>query len=227
VRERARIVNRLQKVLEDANLKLAGVATDVMGVSGRAMLEALLAGQTDTGQLAELAKGRLRKKIPQLKEALTGGVREHHRFLLSEQLSHIDYLDEAIDRLAAEIGERLRPFEEEIQLLDTIPGINRHTSEEQIAEIGTDMSRFPDGHHLASWAGMCPGHNESGGKRKSGKTRKGNSWLRSTLVEAAHGAAHTKDTYLASHIIDWWVGEARSGLWSRWGIVYSSLATMC
>ena len=198
VRERARIVNRLQKVLEDANLKLAGVATDVMGVSGRAMLEALLAGQTDTGQLAELAKGRLRKKIPQLKEALTGRVRQHHRFLLSEQLSHIDYLDEAIDRLSAEIGERLHPFEQEIRLLDTIPGINRQTAEELIAEIGTDMSRFPDGHHLASWAGMCPGHNESGGKRKSGKTRKGNGWLRSTLVEAAHGAAHTKDTYLAS-----------------------------
>jgi transposase len=198
VRERARLVNRLQKVLEDANLKLAGVATDVMGVSGRAMLEALLAGQTDTTQLAELAKGRLRKKIPQLKEALTGRVREHHRFLLSEQLSHIDYLDEAIDRLHAEIGERLGPFEPEIQLLDTIPGINRQTAEELIAEIGADMSRFPDGHHLASWAGMCPGHNESGGKRKSGKTRKGNRWLRSTLVEAAHGAAHTKDTYLAS-----------------------------
>ena len=198
VRERARIVNRLQKVLEDANLKLAGVATDMMGVSGRAMLEALLAGQTDTGQLAELAKGRLRKKIPQLKEALTGRVREHHRFMLSEQLSHIDYLDEAIERLAAEIGERLRPFEPEIQLLDTLPGVNRQTAEELIAEIGTDMSRFPDGHHLASWAGMCPGHNESGGKRKSGKTRKGNRWLRSTLVEAAHGAAHTKDTYLAS-----------------------------
>jgi transposase len=199
VRERARIVNRLQKVLEDANLKLAGVATDVMGVSGRAMLEALLAGQTDTGQLAELAKGRLRKKIPQLKEALTGRVREPHRFRLSEQLSHIDYLDEAIERLAAEIGQRLRPFEPEIQLLDTIPGVNRQTAEELIAEIGADMSRFPDGHHLASWAGMCPGHNESGGKRKSGKTRKGNRWLRSTLIEAAHGAAHTKDTYLASH----------------------------
>jgi transposase len=198
VRERARIVNRLQKVLEEANLKLAGVATDVMGVSSRAMLEALLAGQTDSRQLAELAKGRLRKKIPQLKEALTGRVREPHRFLLSEQLTHIDYLDEAIDRLNAEIGERLRPFEPEIRLLDTIPGINRHTAEELIAEIGADMSRFPDGHHLASWAGMCPGHNESGGKRKSGKTRKGNSWLRSTLVEAAHGAAHTKDTYLAS-----------------------------
>ena len=122
VRERARIVNRLQKVLEDANLKLAGVATDVMGVSGRAMLEALLAGQTDTAQLAEMAKGRLRKKIPQLKEALTGRVREHHRFMLSEQLSHIDYLDEAIERLHAEIGERLRSFEPEIQLLDTLPG---------------------------------------------------------------------------------------------------------
>jgi transposase len=157
-----------------------------------------LAEQSDTGQLAELAKGRLRKKIPQLKEALNGRVREHHRFMLSEQLSHIDYLDEAIERLNTEIGERLRSFEPEIQLLDTIPGINRQTAQELIAEIGADMSRFPDGHHLASWAGMCPGHNESGGKRKSGKTRKGDRWLRSTLIEAAHGAAHTKDTYLAS-----------------------------
>lgn len=198
VRERARIVNRLQKVLEDANLKLAGVATDVMGKSGRAMLEAILTGTTDPEQLAELAKGRLRKKIPQLKQALSGQVREHHRFLLVEQLSHIDYLDEAIERLSGEIAERLRPFEAEIERLDTIPGINRSIAEVLLAEIGPDMNRFPDAHHLASWAGMCPGHNESGGKRQSGKTRKGNRWLRQALIEAAHGASHTKDTYLSS-----------------------------
>lgn len=198
VQERVRIVNRLQKVLEDANLKLAGVATDVMGKSGRAMLEAILAGATDPEQLAELAKGRLRKKLPQLKQALNGRVREHHRFLLVEQLSHIDYLDEAIGRLSGEIAERLRPFQAEIERLDTIPGINRSIAEVLLAEIGPDMNRFPDAHHLASWAGMCPGHNESGGKRQSGKTRKGNRWLRQALIEAAHGASHTKDTYLSS-----------------------------
>lgn len=198
VQERVRIVNRLQKVLEDANLKLAGVATDVMGKSGRVMLEAILAGATDPEQLAELAKGRLRKKLPQLKQALNGRVREHHRFLLVEQLSHIDYLDEAIGRLSGEIAERLRPFQAEIERLDTIPGINRSIAEVLLAEIGPDMNRFPDAHHLASWAGMCPGHNESGGKRQSGKTRKGNRWLRQALIEAAHGASHTKDTYLSS-----------------------------
>jgi len=198
VRERARIVNRLQKVLEDANLKLAGVATDVMGVSARAMLEALLAGQTDPEQLAELAKGRLRQKMPQLKQALTGRVRQHHRFLIAEQLSHIDFLDEAIEHLSAEIGERLLPFEEEVRLLDTLPGIDRWIAEDLLAEIGPDMSRFPSGHHLASWAGMCPGNHESAGKRHSGKIRKGSPWLRRDLIEAAHGASHTKDTYLAS-----------------------------
>lgn len=198
VQERVRIVNRLQKVLEDANLKLAGVATDVMGKSGRVMLEAILAGATDPEQLAELAKGRLRNKLPQLKQALNGRVREHHRFLLVEQLSHIDYLDEAIGRLSGEIAERLRPLQAEIQRLDTIPGINRSIAEVLLAEIGPDMNRFPDAHHLASWAGMCPGHNESGGKRQSGKTRKGNRWLRQALIEAAHGASHTKDTYLSS-----------------------------
>jgi transposase len=198
VQERVRIVNRLQKVLEDANLKLAGVATDVMGKSGRVMLEAILAGATDPEQLAELAKGRLRNKLPLLKQALNGRVRAHHRFLLVEQLSHIDYLDEAIGRLSGEIAERLRPFQAEIQRFDTIPGINRSIAEVLLAEIGPDMNRFPDAHHLASWAGMCPGHNESGGKRQSGKTRKGNRWLRQALIEAAHGASHTKDTYLSS-----------------------------
>jgi transposase len=162
------------------------------------MLEAILTGATGPEQLAELAKGRLRNKLPQLKQALNGRVREHHRFLLVEQLSHIDYLDEAIGRLSGEIAERLRPFQAEIERLDTIPGINRSIAEVLLAEIGPDMNRFPDAHHLASWAGMCPGHNESGGRRQSGKTRKGNRWLRQALIEAAHGASHTKDTYLSS-----------------------------
>jgi len=157
-----------------------------------------LSGQTDPEQLAELAKGRLRKKIPQLKQALRGRVREHHRFMLAEQLSHIDYLDEAIERLNAEVAERLRPFEQELQRLDTIPGINRRIAENLAAEVGLDMTRFPSGAHLASWAAMCPGHNESAGKRHSGKTRKGDGWLKRTLIEAAHGAARTKDSYLSS-----------------------------
>jgi transposase len=198
VRERARMVNRVQKVLEDANIKLAGVATDVMGVSGRAMLEALVAGQDNPEELAKLAKGRLRKKAAELKRALAGRFSAHHSFLLAEQLSHIDYLDEAIARLGREIGERLGPFEPQLRLLDTIPGIDGQTAEELVAEIGLDMERFPTADHLASWAGMCPGHKESGGKRYSGKTRQGDRWLKQTLIEAAQAASHTKQTYLAA-----------------------------
>lgn len=198
VRERARIVQRIQKVLEGANIKLASVATDVMGVSSRAMLEALLRGQTDPAVLADLAKGRLREKRPQLERALAGVVRPHQQFLLAEHLGHLDYLEEAIARVSAQVEERLRPFEAEIQLLDTIPGVNRRVAEVLLAEIGTDLVRFPTAQHLASWAGMCPGNDESAGKRRSGRTRKGIPWLRWVLIEAAHGAAHTKGTYLAA-----------------------------
>jgi transposase len=198
VRERARIVQRIQKVLEGANIKLASVATDVMGVSSRAMLEALLRGQTDPAVLADLAKGRLREKRPLLERALAGVVRPHQQFLLAEHLGHLDYLEEAIARVSAEVEERLRPFEVEIQLLDTIPGVNRRVAEVLLAEMGTDLSRFPTAQHLASWAGMCPGNDESAGKRRSGRTRKGIPWLRWVLIEAAHGAAHTRGTYLAA-----------------------------
>lgn len=196
LRERAAEVNRIQKTLEGANIKLAAVASDVLGLSGRAMLEALVAGESDPALLANLARGKLRDKRPALEQALTGRVRSHHRFLLAEQLCHIDALEESIERLSGEIAERLRPFEREIALLDSIPGVGRRTAEALLAEIGPDMGRFPSAHHLASWAGMCPGNNESAGKRKTGKTRKGSPWLRSTLVEAAWGASHTKDTYL-------------------------------
>jgi transposase len=198
VQERSRAVNRLQKMLESANIKLASVASDVMGVSARAMLQAIVAGETDPKLLANLALGRLREKIPQLEQALTGRVKPHHRFMIQELLIHFDDLDGSIERLNREVEERLGPFEVEVGLLDTIPGINRRTAEELIAEIGTDMTRFPSDGHLASWAAMCPGNNESAGKRKTGKTRKGNRWLRHALVAAAHGAAHTKDTYLRS-----------------------------
>ena len=198
VQERARIVNRLQKVLEDANIKLASVASNVVGVSARAMLEEMLAGEGDTHVLADLARGRLRQKRAELEKALVGRLKAHHRFMIAELLSHIDYLDEGIERVSVEIQERMHPFEAQIEQLDSIPGVNRRTAEVLLAEIGTDMGRFPSAQHLASWAGMCPGNDESAGKRRSGKTRKGSRWLRQALVEAAHGAARSKDTYLAA-----------------------------
>ena len=190
--ERSAAVNRLQKVLEDANLKLAGVATDVTGVSGRAILAALLDGETDPAALAELAKGRLRKKRADLERALSGRLSAHHRLLLTTHLAHIDFLDEEIAQLGAAIAERLRPLEEELTRLDTTPGVDRQTAEVLLAEIGAEMDRFPSAGHLASWAGMCPGNHESAGKRTSGKRRKGSKWLRRALTEAAHGAARTK-----------------------------------
>jgi transposase len=197
-KERARTAQRLQKILESANIKLASVASDIQGVSARAMLAQLAQGQTNPEILASLAKGRLRHKRAELEQALSGRVQEHHRFLLAELLAHIDYLDESIERLNGQIGDRFRPFEKDLQLADTIPGINQRTAETVLAEIGTDLSRFPSDGHISSWAAICPGNDESAGKRRSGKTRKGNRWLRQALVEAAHGASHSKNTYLAS-----------------------------
>jgi transposase len=198
IRERAAEVNRLQKTLEGANIKLASVATDIMGTSGRAMVAALVAGTTDAETLAELAKGRLREKLPDLKRALTGQMAAHQRFLLAQQLAHIDFLEATIERVSAEIGERLHPFAEVICRLDTVPGVGRRIAEVLVAEIGTDMTRFPTSRHLASWAGMCPGNNESAGKRKSGRTRKGSPWLRAALVEAGQAAGRTKQSYLGA-----------------------------
>ncbi len=194
--ERTRTINRLQKALEDANIKLAAVVSDVVGVSARAMLEALLGGEADPVVLSDLARGRMRARRAELEQALQGHLKAHHRFLVAEHLSHIDYLDEAIERVSSEIAERLRPFEAQVELLDTIPGIDRQLAEVLLAEIGTDLTRFPTAKNLASWAGMCPGNNESAGKRKSGRTRKGSRWLRTALIEAAHGASRTKDKYL-------------------------------
>jgi transposase len=228
VEDRARVVNRLQKVLEDTNIKLGDVATDILGKSARAMLEALLAGQTDPKVLAELARGRLRAKRAELEQALVGLIKPHHRFLLTELLVQIDSLEEAITRVSHEIATHMRaqelvesdqpehldtpsdpPADQSkpkspltwalaIALLCTIPGIGRRTAEGILAEIGLTMGRFPSAAHLASWAGMCPGNQESAGKRLSGRTRKGNPWLRLLLVEAAHAAAHTKHTYLSA-----------------------------
>jgi transposase len=196
--ERSAAVCRLHKVLEDANLKLTSVATDIMGVSGRAILQALVDGRTDPATLADLAKGRLRRKRAALEQALDGRLRAHHRFLLATHLAHIDFLDDTITHLSEEIAERLRPVETDLERLDTIPGVGRLTAEVLAAEIGLDMSRFPSAGHLASWAGMCPGHYESAGKRKGGKTRKGSKWLRRALTEAARAAARKKQCYLAT-----------------------------
>ena len=198
IQDRARALNRLQAVLEDANLKLAAVVSNIYGVSARAMLEALIAGQRDVEVLAELARGRLRAKRAQLQEALAGRMTAHHSFLLAEHLSFMEALDEAIARVSEEIDQRLTAEQEAIALLDTIPGVGQRAAEILIAEIGTDMSRFPSAKHLASWAGMCPGNHESAGKRLSGKTRKGSRWLRQVLGEIAHAAAKTKQTYLAA-----------------------------
>ena len=197
VDERSAEVNRLQKTLEGANIKLSSVASDVLGKSGREMLEQLVAGSADTVELADLAKGRLRSKIPQLERALAGRFGPHLRFLVAQQLAHIDALDEILARLDAEVAERERPFEEAIELLDTIPGFGRRNAENLLAEIGPDMSRFPSAHHLASWARMCPGTDESAGKRKPASTGNGNPWLRRLLVESAHATART-NTYLGA-----------------------------
>ncbi|MFQ5962030.1 MAG: IS110 family transposase [Candidatus Methylomirabilales bacterium] len=198
IQERTREANRLHKVLEDAGIKLASVATDILGVSGRAMLEALVRGSTDPEVVAELARGTLRKKLPALRQALAGHFRAHHAFVVSEILAHLDYLDEAISRLSERIEEAIAPFAEEVERLDTLHGVSKRTAEVMVAEMGVDMSVFPSDGHLASWTGICPGNNESAGKRKSGKTRKGNRWLRMALIEAALAASHTKHSALAA-----------------------------
>lgn len=196
IHERADEVNRIQKMLEAANIKLSSVATDILGVSGRKMLEAMVAGTQDASTLASMALGKLRDKHDALEEALVGLVGPHLRFLLREQLGHINELDRRIERLSSELQERLRPFEEALERLDEIPGVARATAETLVCELGIDMSRFPSAAHLSAWAGLCPGNNESAGKRKSGRARHGNSWLKQALVEAAWGAARTKNSYL-------------------------------
>jgi transposase len=227
VQERARVVNRVQKLLEGANIKLSSVATDIMGVSARAMLAEIVAGQTDAEHMADLARGRMRNKIPELEKALTGLVQPHHRFVLAQQLDHIDFLDEKVETLSIRIGQQLEsmswpdgPAEADaskdteegaqvadeselpltwdtaVALLDTIPGVNRRIAEVMLAEVGLDMSRFPTADHLASWAGLAPGNHQSGGKRYSGRTTKGNKSLSSIMVQGAWSAVRTKDTFL-------------------------------
>jgi transposase len=196
VRDRSREVNRLCKVLEDAGLKMTTVITDVMGASGRAMLAALVAGTTDAGVLADLARGMLRKKLPELQRALQGRFRPHHAFLLQQVLAKIDFLDETLERLTAEIDRRLVPFEPVLAALDTIPGVNRTGAISLVAETGADMRHFPTAGHLCSWAAMCPGQNESAGKRHSGKTRKGNRYLRAALIQSGLSATRKNGSAL-------------------------------
>jgi len=196
VRERQREANRLHKVLEDTGIKLGCVASNVLGVSGRAMLDALVRGTTDPAVLAELARGRLRAKLPALREALEGRFDAQHALLVGAILAHLDFLDEQIDRLSEAIGEALAPFAAAVELLRSIPGVERRTAENVLAEIGLDMTRFPSAGHLASWAGQCPGNHESAGKRRSGRTRKGSKWLNEALKEAAMAAVRTNGSYL-------------------------------
>lgn len=193
-----RIANRIQKVLEDANIKLASVATDTLGASGRAMLEAMVHGEQDSQRLAEMSRGLLRNKIPELQQALQGRVTAHHRFLLRELLDHLYFVESKMRRIEQEVEERLRPFQSEVARLCTIPGVDRVTAWGLLAEIGLNMTQFPDAQHLASWAGLCPGNHESAGKRKSGKIRKGSLWLRRCLCQAAWAVSTKKNNYLSA-----------------------------
>ena len=187
-------MQRLHKVLQDAGIKLSSVATDIMGVSGRKMVEALIEGTQDPAVLSDLARGLLRKKLPALRKALEGRFRHHHGFLAGEMLSLIDCLEESIERVTQQIEEILVPFAKERELLETIPGIKGKTAAVVVAEVGVNMKQFPSAKHLASWAGLCPGNNESAGKRKRTKTRKGDGWLRSALVESALAAIRSRKT---------------------------------
>lgn len=200
IQERTRETNRVHKVLEDTNIKLSSVATDIMGVSGRDMLAALIGGQDDPQSLAQLARGRMRSKISDLEQALRGHIRDSHRVLLTLHLEHIDQLNAKLDQLEQEIEQRMTPFDKDdlIERLCTIPGIGHKVAHIIIAELGTDMSRFPNANHAASWAGLAPGKNESAGRNRSSKTNKGNPYLKTALVEAAHAAGKSKNNYLAA-----------------------------
>jgi transposase len=199
IQERGRTVQRLDKILQDAGIKINSVASKTLGMSSRLMLEALVAGQRDPAALAELAKGKMRVKIPTLREALDGRFDDHHATVVRQLLAHIDALDAGIAAFDDRVAQATAPWADLIELACTIPGVKTHTAQVLIAECGADMRVFPTAAHLASWAGICPGNRESAGKHYSGKTRPGSKWLRAALTQAAQAAARTSDTYLASH----------------------------
>ena len=203
VRDRAAVANRVQKVLEDANIKLGSVASDILGASGRAMIRALIDGQDDPERLADLAKRSLRGKIPELRRALAGRVTEHHRFVLRVLMDQIDALEGLIARLDERIDEAIEPFDEAAGRLRGIPGVGERAAEVILGEIGPDVETFPTAGHLSSWAGLCPGNDESAGKRRSGRTTKGSQWLRSLLVQVAWSASHTKETIFSACYQRW------------------------
>jgi len=199
IQDHTRVVNRIEAVLEDTNIKLSSVVSDIMGVSAQAMLQFLLNGERDTAKLAELAQGRMRSKVPQLKEALEGNLQPHHEFVLKRLFMQSRFLQQQQRALSHEIEHRLNEeMRQAIALWDTIPGVDENIAMTMVAEIGIRTEQFADGPHLASWTAMCPGNHESAGKRKSGKTRKGNRWLRGALTQAAWAASHTKGTYLSA-----------------------------
>jgi transposase len=233
IQERAAEVNRLHKTLEGANVKLGAVVSDLAGVSARAMLEQLVAGQTDPAVLAELARGRMRDKLGLLEQALRGAIRAHQRFLLARQLAHIDTLDGLITDLDAEVARRLAPFAELLARLDAIPGVGVRTAEVILAEVGTDVAHFPTPAALAAWAGVCPGNHDSAGRRGSGRARKGNKWLRAALVEAARAAGRSRHTYLGAQYQRLWgkrgakraaVAVAHSIVVSVWHMLHDGVA---
>jgi len=203
VAERAAVSNRVQKVLEDANIKLASVASDVLGVSGRALIAALIGGETEPGRLADLAKRRMRARIPELRRASDGRVTEHHRFMLRALMDHVRHLDGMIEQFDRRIEEVLGPLLQAVERLVTIPGVSRQAAAVIVAEVGADMTKFPTAGHLSSWAGVCPGNHQSAGRRQSGRTTKGSRWLRQALVQVAWAASHTKKTFLAETYHRW------------------------
>ncbi len=198
IEERSRESQRLDKILQDAGIKLSSLASELLGVSSRNILAALVAGQTEPEKLANLAKGRMRNKLPELEEALQGRFSRHHALVVGEILAKLDYLEGLIERLSEEVDRAILPFAQQVQLLDTIPGVDRRMAEALVAEIGVDMSRFGTAARLASWAGMCPGQHESAGKSRGGRTRRGSKWLRGHLTQAVKAASKTKRTYLSA-----------------------------
>jgi transposase len=222
VRERSSHVLRIQKTLEDANIKLDSVITDIVGLSGRRMIEALIAGETDPGTLAALAHRRIKASPAELEAALRGRITGHHRFLLRLLLQHIDAIDAAIDEIDQEVDANVEPFRTAIKILSTIPGISQLSAEVVVAEIGLDMGRFPSEGHLISWAGLCPRNDESAGKRRSSRMRKGAPWLKTTLIQCAWAAARTKGSYLQAQFHRL---RARRGAKKAIGAVAASMLT--